>query len=54
MSENPTTLPVSLAEIVQCAVKAHARTSKVLAEPAASQAAGEAIRHLVESYCHGQ
>ena len=48
-----TTLPVSLAEIVRHAVEAHARTSKVMAEPAASQAAGEAIRHLVEAYNHG-
>lgn len=47
-------LPVSLAEIVQHAIEAHARTSRVMAEPAASQAAGEAIRHLVESYCHGR
>ena len=40
----------SLAEIVVAAVHAHADTSRSLAEPAASQAAGEAIRSWVEAY----
>jgi hypothetical protein len=42
--------PVSLAEIVRAAVHYHDQTSRVMAEPSASQAAGEAIRFLVERY----
>lgn len=42
-----TTLAVSPQEVVRAALVAHQRTSKVFAEPAATQAAGEAIRLLL-------
>lgn len=42
--------PIGLTDIVSAAVEAHQRMASLFAEPAATQAAAEVIRPLVEGY----